>query len=74
MEDPNRNELINDLTDKLLEAEKKLDKIKLATKKSASVRRLRRLVTELRTAMGNKETLETQLARLHLPTPLFFAL
>ena len=62
------------MSDKLLEAEKKLDKIKLGMKKSASVRRLRRLVTELRTAMGNKETLETQLARLRLPNPLFFAL
>jgi hypothetical protein len=67
MEDLNRNILMDELNYKFA-------KIKLAMKTSVSVRRLRRLVTELRTAMGNKDAHESQLERLRLPTPLFFAL
>ena len=74
MEDPNRKVLIDELTHKLLGTEKRLAKIRFAMKTSVSVRRLRRLVAELRTVMGKKDALESQLSRLHLPTPLFFAL
>ncbi|PYU21558.1 MAG: hypothetical protein DMG30_17285 [Acidobacteria bacterium] len=69
MEDLNRNILMDELNHKLLETEENVAKIKLAMKTSVSVRRVRRLVTELKTAMGNKDALESQLARLHLPTP-----
>jgi hypothetical protein len=74
MEDPNRKVLIDELTHKLVETEKSVAKIRVAMKTSVSVRRLRRLVTDLRTVMGNKDAVESQLARLHFPTPLFFAL
>ncbi|PYU26116.1 MAG: hypothetical protein DMG32_10580 [Acidobacteria bacterium] len=74
MGDLNRNILMDELNHKLLETEENVAKIKFAMKTSVSVRRLRRLVTELRTTMGNKDALESQLERLRLPTPLFFAL
>jgi len=74
MENPSRKVLIGELNHKLLEAEKNVAKIRVAIKTSASFRRLRRLVSELRAEMGNKDALESQLARLHLPTLLFCAL
>jgi hypothetical protein len=74
MEDPNRKVLIDELTHKLLGTKKRVAKIRFAMKTSVSVRRLRRLVTELRTVMGNKDALESQLARLHFPIPLFWPL
>jgi hypothetical protein len=74
MEVQNRKVLIDKLTHKLLGTKKRVAKIRFAMKTSVSVRRLRRLVTELRTAMGNRDALESQLARLHFPTPLFCAL
>jgi predicted nucleic acid-binding Zn-ribbon protein len=74
MEARNRKVLIDQLTHKLLGTEKRVAKIRFALKTSVSVRRLRRLVTELRTVMGNKDALESQLARLHFPIPLFWPL
>jgi predicted nucleic acid-binding Zn-ribbon protein len=74
MEDPNRKVLIDKLTHKLRGTEKRVAKIRFAMKTSVSVRRLRRLVTELRTARGNRDALESQLARLHFPIPLFWPL
>lgn len=74
MGNPNREVLIDELNHKLLEAEKKVAKIRVAIKASASVRHLRRLVSELRGEMGDKDALESRLERLHLPTPLFCTL
>jgi hypothetical protein len=74
MEDPNRKVLIDRLTHKLLKTEKSVAKIRFAMKTSVSVRRLRRLVTELRTVMGNKDVLESQLARLRFSIPPFWPL
>ena len=74
MENQSTKVLIGELNHKLIEAEKKVAKIRVAIKASASLRRLRKLVSDLRAEMGNKDALESQLARLHLPTPLFCAL
>jgi hypothetical protein len=72
--DPNRNVLFDELNHKLLDVKKEVAKIKVAMKACLSSRGLGTLVCELRTEMGNKDALESQLERLHLPTPLFYAL
>jgi hypothetical protein len=74
MKGRNRKVVIDELTQKLLGTEKSVAKIRFAMKTSVSVRHLRRLVTELRTVMGNRDALERQLARLHFPIPLFWPL
>jgi hypothetical protein len=72
--DPNRNVLLDELNRKLLDVKQEVAKIKVAMKACLSSRGLGTLVCELRTEMGNKDALESQLERLHLPTPLFYAL
>ena len=74
MENRIRRVLFDELNHKLLDAEKNVAKIKVAMKACLSSRGLGTLVSELRTEMGNKDALESQLERLHLPTPLFCAL
>lgn len=74
MENPNREVLIDELNHKLLEAEKNVAKIRVAIKASVSVKHLRRLVSELRGEMGDKDALESRLERLNGPTPLFCTL
>ena len=72
--DPNRNVLFDELNHKLLDVKKEVAKIKVAMKACLSSTGLGTLVCELRTEMGNKDALESQLERFHLPTPLFYAL
>ena len=67
-------ECLDELNHKLLDARKNVAKIRVAMKACLSSRGLGALVGELRAEMGNKDALESQLARLHLPTPLFCAL
>jgi hypothetical protein len=74
MENPNRTVLFDQLNHKLLDAEKNVAKIRVAMNVCSSSRGLGTLVSELRTEMGNKDAVESQLERLHLPTPLFCAL
>ena len=74
MENPNRKVLFDELNHKLLDAEKNVAKIRVAMNVCSSPRGLGTLVSELRTEMGNKDAVESQLERLHLPTPLFCAL
>jgi hypothetical protein len=74
MENPNRKVLFDELNHKLLDAEKNVAKIRVAMNVCSSSRGLGTLVSELRAEMGNKDAVESQLERLHLPTPLFFAL
>jgi hypothetical protein len=72
--DPNRNVLLDELNRKLLDVKQEVAKIKVAMKVCLSARGLGTLVSELRTEMGSKDALESQLERLHLPTALFCAL
>jgi hypothetical protein len=74
MENPNGKVLFDELNHKLLDAKNNVAKIRVAMKACLSSRGLGTLVSELRAEMGNKDALESQLARLHLPTPLFCAL
>jgi hypothetical protein len=74
MENQNRKVLFDELNHKLLDAEKNVAKIRVAMNVCSSSRGLGTLVSALRTEMGNKDAVESQLERLHLPTPLFCAL
>ena len=74
MENPNGKVLFDELNHKLLDAEKNVAKIRVAMNVCSSSRGLGTLVSELRAEMGNKDAVESQLERLHLPTPLFCAL
>jgi len=74
MENQNRKVLFDELNHKLLDAEKNVAKIRMAMNVCSSSRGLGTLVSALRTEMGNKDAVESQLERLHLPTPLFCAL
>jgi len=74
MENPYGKVLFDELNHKLLNAKNNVAKIRVAMKACLSSRGLGTLVSELRAEMGNKDALESQLARLHLPTPLFCAL
>ena len=74
MENQNRKVLFDELNHKLLDAEKNVAKIRVAMNVCSSSRGLGTLVSELRAEMGNKDAVESQLERLHLPTPLFCAL
>lgn len=71
MENPNRSELIDELTHKLHEVEKNVANKRTAIKSCLGSRALGTLVRDLRTAMGYKDALEAKLTRLHSPTPLF---
>ena len=73
MENPN-GKVFDELNHKLLNAKNNVAKIRVAMKACLSSRGLGTLVSELRAEMGNKDALESQLARLHLPIPLFCAL
>jgi hypothetical protein len=74
MENPKRKVLFDELNHRLLDAEKNVAKIKVAMKACLSSSGLGTLVSALRTEMGNKDALESQLERLNLPTPLFCGL
>jgi hypothetical protein len=71
MEHPTRKAWADELTGKLLTTEQSVAKIRTAMKRSLSISRLQQLVAELRTVMTHKDALESQIARLRFPTPLF---
>jgi len=74
MEDQNTKDLMDRLSHKLIDAEKNVAKIKVAMNACWRSERLSTLVSALRTEMCNKDALESRLARLHSPTPLFCVL
>jgi hypothetical protein len=71
MEDPNRNQLIGELSGTLRRIEKSVVNKKLAIKACTNSTAILWLVRELRIAMGHKDELEARLVRLRLPDPLF---
>lgn len=65
------SKLIDELTRKLHEVEKRIASKRMALKACTSSKALSWLVGDLRTALLDKDTLEAKLVRLRLPPPLF---